>query len=65
MPTVTVEPKLYKRVELEKQGYDPVFCYRYPTGVCVTGNGGVRSLQDNVASFDTNGNPIERNGCDC
>ena len=26
-----------------------MFCHRYPIGACVTGNGEVRSLQDNVA----------------
>jgi hypothetical protein len=29
---------------------DPVFCHRYPTGPCVGGNPGVRSVRDNVAS---------------
>ena len=42
-----------------------VFCHRYPTGACVAGNGGVRSLRDNVTSSDMDGNLIERNGCDC
>jgi hypothetical protein len=26
-----------------------MFCRQYPTGACVTGNGKVRSLWDNVA----------------
>jgi hypothetical protein len=26
-----------------------MFCHRYPIGACVTGNGEVRSLRDNVA----------------
>ena len=29
---------------------DPVFCHRYPTGPCVGGNPGVRSVRDTVAS---------------
>ena len=28
-----------------------MFCHQSPTGACVAGNGGVRSLRDNVASF--------------
>jgi hypothetical protein len=28
-----------------------LFCQQYPTGACVAGNGGVRSLRDNVTSF--------------
>ena len=42
-----------------------VFCHQYPTRACVAGNGGVRSLWDNVASSEKDGNPIVRTGCDC
>jgi hypothetical protein len=42
-----------------------VFCHRYPTGACVAGNGEVRSLRDNVAASNRDGNPIVRSGCDC
>jgi hypothetical protein len=33
-----------------KEAKDPVFCHRYPTGPCVGGNPGVRSVRDTVAS---------------
>ena len=33
-----------------KESKDPVFCHRYPTGPCVGGNPGVRSVRDTVAS---------------
>jgi NAD(P)-dependent dehydrogenase (short-subunit alcohol dehydrogenase family) len=33
-------------------GRNPVFCDRYPTKACVTGNGEVRSPWDNVASSE-------------
>jgi hypothetical protein len=32
------------------EGHHPLSCQRYPTRTCVTGNGGVRSSWDNVAS---------------
>jgi len=31
-------------------GHNLMFCHRSPTRACVTGNGGVRSLWDNVTS---------------
>jgi hypothetical protein len=31
-------------------GHNLTFCHQSPTGACVTGNGEVRSLWDNVAS---------------
>jgi hypothetical protein len=40
-----------------------LFCQQYPTGACVIGNDGVRSLRDNAAS-PSGGNLIARNGCD-
>jgi hypothetical protein len=46
-------------------GRNLVFCNRYSTKACVTGNGGVRSPWDNVASSEKDGNPIARSGCDC
>ena len=46
-------------------GHNLIFCNQYPTRACVTGNGEVRSLWDNVASFLMNGNRIVRRGCDC
>jgi hypothetical protein len=30
--------------------YNLMFCHQYPTGACVTGNGEVRSLRENVSS---------------
>lgn len=42
-----------------------MFCHRYPTRACVTGNGEVRSLWDNVASSPKDGNPTARPDCDC
>ena len=42
-----------------------MFCHRYPTGACVNGNVGVRSLRDNVASSLVDDNLIVRSGCDC
>jgi len=31
------------------EGHHPLFCQRYPTRTCVTGNGEVRSSWNNVA----------------
>ena len=31
-------------------GHNPMYCHWYPTRACVTGNSGVRSPCDNVAS---------------
>ena len=39
-------------------------CHQYPTGACVTGNGEVRSLWDNVSSSLVDGSSIVRSGCD-
>ena len=48
-----------------KGGRNLVFCNRYSTEACVTGNGGVRSPWNNVASSGRDGNLITRSGCDC
>jgi hypothetical protein len=44
---------------------DPMFCHRYPTGPCVRGNPGVRSVRDNVAAAPGAGERAARDACDC
>ena len=48
-----------------KGGRNLIFCNQYSTEACVTGNGGVRSPWNNVASSEKDGNLIARSGCDC
>jgi hypothetical protein len=40
---------VYIAVVTSDEEHHPLFCQRYPTKTCVTGNGGVRSSWDNVA----------------
>lgn len=40
---------VYVAVMASNEGHHPLFCQRYPTRTCVTGNGEVRSSWDNVA----------------
>jgi hypothetical protein len=42
-----------------------MFCHQYPTRACVTGNGEVRSLFDNVSSSPKDDNETVKNHCDC
>ena len=42
-----------------------MFCHQYLTRACVAGNGGVRSLWDNVASSTRMAIVFGRIGCDC
>ena len=42
-----------------------MFCHQYPTRACVAGNGGVRSLWDNVTSSTRTATEFVRIGCDC
>jgi hypothetical protein len=42
---------MYIAVVTSDEGHHPLFCQRYPTRTCATGNGEVRSSWDNVASF--------------
>ena len=46
-------------------GDNLMFCHQYPTRAGVTGNGGVRSLWDNVSSSRKEGRLIVRSGGDC
>ena len=41
---------MYIAVMTSNEGHHPLFCQRYPTRTCVTGNGEVRSSWNNVAS---------------
>ena len=41
---------VYVAVMTSDEGHHPLFCQRYPTRTCVTGNGEVRSSWNNVAS---------------
>jgi hypothetical protein len=36
---------------IEPLRHNLMFCHQYPTGACVTGNGEVRSLRNNVSSL--------------
>ena len=49
----------------EHSGRHPMFCHRYPTGVCVVGNDGVQSLRDNVTLLFRSSKTIARGVCDC
>lgn len=42
-----------------------MFCHRYPTGPCVGGNPGVRSVRDNVATAPGAGERTARGARDC
>jgi hypothetical protein len=52
-------------VTLSRERHHLLFCQQYPTGACVTGNGGVRSLRDNIASSNMDGSESASGHCDC
>lgn len=50
---------------IESSRHNRMFCHPYPTRACVTGNGEVRSLWNNVTSSLWDGRRIVSEGGDC
>ena len=55
---------MYIAVMTSNEGHHPLFCQRYPTRTCVTGNGEVRSSWNNVASSIEDGGESANRRCD-